>query len=169
MPRFPLALLLLAWLAYAAAHVPQFPTGDGPIEVLEPEVSKAYYVQGVPGVTLTFVVAPTVRSVPVQVLVLDDDAGRAARFTAQVDCGAPEALRVVDVPFYEPFSRIAHRIVAAGPLGPSGEPCRLSVMQTAGGAVPITVSVGDLERFTFADTLGLLDLGRKLDRWRAGR
>jgi hypothetical protein len=29
--------------------------------------------------------------------------------------------------------------------------------------------VGDEERFSFADVLGLLDLPRKLERWQAGR
>jgi len=169
MQRSLVALAALLLLAHAVAHVPFFPVGEGPIDVPEPAVSKAYYVQGVPGATLTFVVAPTDRSVPVQVLVLDDAAGRAARFTTLVACGAPEAVRVVDVPFYEPFSRIAHRIVAAGPLGPSAAPCLLTVAQIAGEAVPITVSVGDEERFTFADMIGMLDLGRKLDRWREGR
>lgn len=168
MNRFLIILVSLLLVTHAAAHVPHFPVGEGPIDVPEPEVSKAYYLHRAPGVTWTFIVAPTERTVPVQLLVLDDDAGRAARFTAEVTCVRPEALRVVNVAYYEPFSRIAHWIVAAGPLGPSAEPCLLRVTQTAGNAVPITVSIGDLERFTLADMFGMLDLGRKLDRWRAG-
>jgi hypothetical protein len=134
-----------------------------------PAVSKAYYVQSVPGEPWTFHVDPVDRAVPVQVLVLDDEAGRAARFTATVDCGAAaEPVRAVDVPFYEPFSRLHHRIVAAGGLGPSDAVCVLRVVQTAGGGVPITVVVGDEERFSVADVIGLLDLPRKLERWQAG-
>jgi hypothetical protein len=169
MQRILMLLVALLLTAPVFAHVPHFPTGDEPIEVPEPEVSKAYYLQGTPGVTVTFIVAPSERRLPVQVLVLDDDAGRAAQFTAVVDCGTPEELRVMDLPYYEPFSRIAHRIVATGPLGPSVEPCRLTVTQIAGSGVPITVSIGDIERFTAADMLGMLTLGRSLDRWRAGR
>ena len=40
--------------------------------------------------------------------------------------------------------------------------------QTAGAGVPITVVVGDEERFSVADVIGLLDLPRKLERWQAG-
>ena len=66
------------------AHVPHFPTGDEPIEVPEPEVSKAYYPHGTPGLTVTFIVAPSERRLPVQVLVLHDDPGRAAQFPGAV-------------------------------------------------------------------------------------
>ena len=174
MPRRPLthpalATLALALLGAAYAHVPYFPVGTAPIDVANPAVSKAYYLQGAPGRVHTFRVAPVDRSVPVQVLVLDDDAGRAARFLAEVDCGGgPAPVRVVDVPFYEPFSRLRHRIVAAGALGPSEAVCVLRVVQRAGSGVPTTVVVGDEERFSITDMLGLLDLPRKLDRWQAG-
>ena len=170
MLRRLLALLAFAILGAAWAHAPFFPQAGEPVSVAAPTVSKAYYVQSVPGEPWTFRVEPVDRAVPVQVLVLDDDAGRAARFAATVDCGAgPEAVRTVDVAFYEPFSRLRHRIVAAGALGPSEAVCVIRVVQTAGGGVPTTVVVGDEERFGFADMVGLLDLPRKLERWQAGR
>lgn len=170
MRRRVLPLLLLALVGWAAAHVPFFPEGDATVAVDEPEVSKAYYVHGAVGTVQTFIVAPVARSVPLQVLVLDDDAGRAARFRVEVDCGdGPTALRVTDVAFFEPFSRLAHRIVAAGALGPSATACVFTVAQTRGDGVPYTASIGDLERFGFADVLGLLDLRRKLTRWQEGR
>jgi hypothetical protein len=170
MRRRLLVPLAVALIGSAWAHVPFFPAEGGAVAVAAPTVSKAYYVQSVPGTPWTFVVDPVERAVPVQVLVLDDDAGRAARFAATVDCGAgATAIRAVDVPFYEPFSRLDHRIVAAGALGPSAVACTLRVVQTAGSGVPATVVVGDEERFSFADVVGLLDLPRKLERWRTGR
>lgn len=169
MHRRLLASLAFALLGAAWAHVPFFPPAGEAVPVAAPEVSKAYYVQSVRGEPWTFHVDPVDRSVPVQVLVLDDEAGRAARFAATVDCGGgPDPVRTVDVPFYEPFSRLDHRIVAAGALGPSETVCVLRVVQTVGDGVPATVVVGDEERFSFADVLGLLDLPRKLERWRAG-
>lgn len=161
--------LALALLGTAWAHVPFFPAAGEPVPVAAPAVSKAYYVQAVRGEPWAFHVDPVDRAVPVQVLVLDDVPGRAARFAATVDCGAgPDPVRSVDVPFYEPFSRLHHRIVAAGALGPSDAVCVLRVVQTAGAGVPATVVVGDEERFGFSDVLGLLDLPRKLERWQAG-
>jgi len=169
MHRRLLAPLALALLGAAWAHVPFFPAAGEPVAVAAPAVSKAYYVQTLPGEPWTFLVDPVDRAVPVQVLVLDDDAGRSARFAATVDCGAgPTPVRAVDVPFYEPFSRLDHRIVAAGALGPSDAVCVIRVVQTDGVGVPATVVVGDEERFSFADILGLLDLPRKLERWRTG-
>ncbi len=169
MPRRLLALLTLALLASSWAHAPFFPEAGEPVPVAAPAVSKAFYVQSIPREPWTFHVDPIDRAVPVQVLVLDDDAGRAARFTATVDCGAgPEPVRTVDVAFFEPFSRLHHRVVAAGALGPSEAVCVVTVVQTGGGGVPTTVVIGDEERFSFADILGLLDLPRKLERWQAG-
>lgn len=169
MHRRLLASLALALLGAAWAHVPFFPAAGEPVPVAAPAVSKAYYVQSVPSEPWTFHVDPVDRSVPVQVLVLDDEAGQAARFAATVDCGGgPDPVRTVDVPFYEPFSRLHHRIVAVGALGPSEVVCVVRVVQTAGDGVPTTVVVGDEERFSFADVLGLLDLPRKLERWQAG-
>lgn len=170
MSRRCLLPLALALLGTAFAHVPFFPAAGAPVPVAAPTVSKAYYVQTLPGEPWAFHVDPVDRAVPVQVLVLDDDAGRAARFAAAVDCGAgPSPVPAVDVPFYEAFSRLDHRIVAAGGLGPSEAVCVVTVVQTAGAGVPATVVVGDEERFGFADVMGLLDLPRKLERWRSGR
>jgi hypothetical protein len=45
----------------------------------------------------------------------------------------------------------------------------VTVVQTEGAGVPLTVSIGDEERFSFRDVLGLFDLPRRLDRWREGR
>lgn len=168
--RAPAALIaLLAW-GSAVAHVPFFPTGGDAVVVEEPAVSKAYYVHGSIGTEQAFEIVAVDRSVPLQVLVLDDEAGRRARWRAELDCGAERVpLRAVDVPFYEPFSGLEHRIVAVGSLGPSDDTCELHIAQTAGAGVPYTVVVGDEERFRFTDVLGLLDLPRKLERWREGR
>ena len=170
MRRHLLAPLVLAVLGVALAHAPHFPAPGEAVHVDAPTVSKAYYVQALPGAPWTFEVDPVARAVPVQVLVLDDDAGRAARFETSVDCGEGAApVRTTDVAFYEPFSRMHHRIVAAGALGPSAGACVVRVVQTVGAGVPITVVIGDEERFSFTDVVGLLDLPRKLERWQAGR
>ncbi len=163
-------MIAVLWLGWAAAHVPVFPADDEGVLVEEPWVSKAYYVHGSVGSEQTFEIPPVDRTVPLQVLVLDDEAGRRARWRSELFCGDERVrLRDVDVPFYEPFSRLEHRVVAVGSLGPSERTCILHVGQTAAAGVPYTVVVGDEERFAFADVLGLLDLPRKLERWRSGR
>jgi hypothetical protein len=159
----------VAW-GVVGAHVPLFPDGAGPFDVEAPTVSKAYYLRAESGSGHVFVVPPLERSIPVQLLVLDDDLGRALAHRVTARCGeAVRALRSVDVPFYEPFSRLAHRIRVADAIGPSAVPCRIEVTQVAGPAGPYTLSIGDEERFGIADVLGLLTLEWRLDRWRLGR
>jgi hypothetical protein len=166
------AWLIAVFVAWGGvfAHVPIFPEGDGPFVVDAPTVSKAYYLRSERGAGHVFVVPPLERSIPVQLLVLDDDLGRTLAHRVTARCGdEARELRAVDVPFYEPFSRLAHRIRVADAIGPSAEACRVEVAQVAGPAGPFTLSIGDEERFSFADVLGLLTLEWRLDRWRLGR
>jgi hypothetical protein len=167
--RARLIALLLTWGA-VFAHVPIFPEGPGPFEVDAPTVSRAYYLRSERGGGHVFIVPPLDRSIPVQLLVLDDDLGRPLGHRVTARCGgATRELRAVDVPFYEPFSRLAHRVRVADAIGPSAEVCRVEVTQVAGPAGPYTLSIGDEERFALADVLGLLTLEWRLDRWRLGR
>lgn len=161
--------LLMALAGAGRAHVPYFPDGADPVVVDAPTVSKAYYLRSEPGAVQEFVVAPVERSVPVQLLVLDDEAGGRLAYRVRLDCGSsPRELRPVDVPFYEPFSRLAHRIRVADALGPSATPCRIEVAHVGGPAGPYTLVVGDEERFGFGDVLGLFTLERRLRAWREG-
>ena len=162
-------LVALAWAGWSAAHVPLFPTGPGPHEVEAPTVSKAYYLRSETGVTQSFVVAPVARSIPLQLLVIDDGVGADLAHRVTLDCGDGELeLRAVDVAFFERFSGIAHRIRAVGAMGPTTTACTISVTQTAGPPGPYTLSIGDEERFSLRDIAGLLTLGQRLERWRSG-
>jgi hypothetical protein len=168
-PRAWLIAVFVTW-GGVFAHVPIFPEGPGPFDVESPTVSKAYYLRSEPNGGHAFVVPPLERSIPVQLLVLDDDPGRRLAHRVTARCGETiRELRAVDVPFYEPFSRLEHRIRVADVIGPSEVACRLEVVQVAGPAGPYTLSIGDEERFGFADVLGLLTLEGRLDRWRLGR
>jgi hypothetical protein len=168
-PHAWLIAFFVAW-GGVCAHVPIFPDGAGPFEVDAPTVSKAYYLRSERGAGHIFVVPPLERSIPVQLLVLDDDLGRTLAHRVTARCGdEARELRTVDVPFYEPFSRLAHRIRVADVIGPSAAVCRVEVTQVAGPAGPYTLSIGDEERFSFADVFGLLTLEWRLDRWRLGR
>jgi hypothetical protein len=163
-----IGILVLAGAAHA--HVPLFPDGPGPYPVDAPLVSKAYYLRTERGAGHTFVVPPLPRSIPVQLLVVDDEAGRSLAHRVTVACaGATRELRAVDVPFYEPFSRLAHRIRVADAVGPTDGECRIEVTQVDGPEGPYTLSIGDEERFGLGDVLGLLTLEWRLDRWRLGR
>jgi hypothetical protein len=162
-------LLGLLALSSALAHVPHFPAGDGPFAVDRPTISKAYYLHLAAGETHAFVVPPLVRAIPVQVLVLDDERGRAVAHRARVDCGDGwRALREADTAFYEPFSRIAHRYRVVDVIGPSEAPCRVEVSQVGGPPAPYTFSIGDEERFSVGDLFGLATLGSRLQAWREG-
>ncbi len=164
-----LALLGLLALTVAFAHVPQFPAGDGPFEVDRPTISKAYYLHLAAGETHLFLVPPLVRTIPVQVLVLDDERGRAVAHRARADCGDGwRALRDVDTAFYEPFSRTEHRYRVVDAIGPSEAPCRVEVTQLAGPPAPYTFSIGDEERFSVGELFGLARLGSRLEAWREG-
>jgi len=164
-----LALLALPLVAWAAAHVPFFPDDPGPFVVDAPTVSKAYYLRSERGTVHAFVVPPVARSIPLQLLVVDDELGAQLAHRVMLDCGdGPRALRAVDVPFFERFSGIAHRIRVADALGPTATSCTIEVTQIAGPPGPYTLSMGDEERFTLRDVAGLLTLNQRLDRWRSG-
>ncbi len=164
-----LALLALSLAAWGAAHVPFFPDDAGPFVVDTPTVSKAYYLRAARGTVHAFVVPPVERSIPLQLLVIDDDLGASLAHRVTLDCGdGPQELRAVDVPFFERFSGIAHRIRVADAMGPTDTTCTIEVTQTAGPPGPYTLSIGDEERFTLRDIAGLLTLNQRLDRWRGG-
>jgi hypothetical protein len=164
-----IAIVALASSTAAAAHVPIFPAGDGPFVVDRPAESKAYYLHLQTGATHVFVVPPVGRPIPVQVLVLDDDRGRSTEHAARVDCGLGwRSLRIVDTPFFEPFSRTEHRYRVVDAIGPSEDECRVEVVQVSGPPAPYTFSIGDEERFSLGDLIGLLTLGERLERWREG-
>jgi hypothetical protein len=162
-------LVALVWAGWGAAHVPLFPVGPGPHAVEAPAVSKAYYLRSETGVTQSFVVVPVARSIPLQLLVVDDELGQQLAHRVALDCGDGEReLRAVDVAFFERFSGIAHRIRAVGAMGPTTATCTITVTQTAGPPGPYTLSIGDEERFSLRDIAGLLTLGQRLERWRSG-
>ncbi len=164
-----LALLVLLALSGALAHVPQFPAGDGPFDVDRPTISKAYYLHLALGETHVFLVPPLARTIPVQVLVLDDERGRAVAHRARVDCGDGwRSLQAFDTAFFEPFSRIEHRYRVVDAIGPSEGPCRVEVTQVEGPPAPYTFSIGDEERFSVGELLGLARLGSRLEAWREG-
>ena len=167
--RHLLALAVWSLVAWGAAHVPFFPDDAGPFVVDAPTVSKAYYLRADRGTVHTFVVPPVERSIPLQLLVIDDDLGAALAHRVTLDCGdGSRALRAVDVAFFERFSGIAHRIRVADALGPTDGTCTIEVTQTAGPPGPYTLSLGDEERFSLRDVAGLLTLNQRLDRWRSG-
>jgi hypothetical protein len=169
MPHRLVLLLALFVGGTALAHVPLFPEGPGPFEVPDPTVSKAYYLWLEPGESHVFVVPPLGRTIPVQVLVLDDERGRSQQHRARVDCGdAVRSLRRVDTPFFEGFSRIEHRYRIVDAIGPSDVPCRVEVTQTGGAGGPYTFSIGEEERFSVGDLVGLIGLGARLAAWREG-
>jgi len=162
-------LLALVWAGWGAAHVPLFPTGAGPHEVEAPTVSKAFYLRSETGTTHSFVIAPVARSIPLQLLVIDDELGHQVAHRVTLDCGGgAHELRAVDVAFFERFSGIAHRIRAVGAMGPTTATCTISVTQTAGPPSPYTLSIGDEERFSLRDIAGLLTLSQRLEQWRSG-
>jgi hypothetical protein len=167
--RIALVAALVHVAFHASAHVPQFPEGAGPFVVDDPTISKAYYLHLAPGEAHVFEVPPLARTIPVQVLVLDDERGRALQHEARVDCGDGwRALRAVDTPFYEPFSRLEHRYRVVDAIGPSETKCLVEVRQVNGPPGPYTFSIGDEERFSVGDLVGLVGLQGRLQAWREG-
>ena len=72
--------------AWGAAHVPFFPEDAGPFVVDAPTVSKAYYLRSARGTVHAFVVPPVARSIPLQLLVIDDDLGTSLAHRVTLDC-----------------------------------------------------------------------------------
>ena len=162
----------LLWAALlsglALAHKPQFP-GSSPVAVRGATVSQAFYIGLPAGKTFVFEVEALPRAVPVQVLVLDDEAGRALMPRALWRCGdESRILAQLDQPFVEAFSGLHHRYRVVDSVGPTGGPCRLEVWETHGAAGPLVVAIGDEERFDLGDLVGLLSLQGKLRAWQRG-
>lgn len=165
-----LALAVASLIGRAEAHAPRFPDGAGPFEVDAPTVSKAYYLRLEAGSSHAFVVPALSRTVPLQVLVLDDATG--ARLLHEIEIGCDDdasfTTEALDLAYFEPFSQIAHRVRIRGTIGPTSGPCTVRVRQTDGPPGPYTFVIGDEERFSASDVLGLFGLGRRLDAWREG-
>lgn len=168
----PLALLvaLLAAPAGAArAHQPFFPQGAGPYEVHDPVVSQAFYLQLPADGERVFLVDPIDRPVPIAVLVLDDEAGRAIHPRAQLSCGnVGRGLERVDTPFYESFSRMHMRYRVADSVGPTDGVCRVRLTDASGVGGPVTFAIGESESFSFTGFWTLLTLRDKLETWKRG-
>lgn len=165
-----LASAALTLTAIALAHDPSFPEGDGPFTVERPTVSQAIYLRLPVGGEHVFVVDPIPRTVPLQLLVLDDDTGRAMELRATRRCGDEErALRVTDTPFYESFSRMQMRYRVIDAVGPTEVPCTVTVRERSGRGGPYTLAVGDEERFSVGAVWTLLTLRDQLRWWREGR
>lgn len=163
------ALTLLLALSPALAHKPFFPEGDGPFALRNPTVSQAHYLRIGGGVRHVFVVPPLPRAVPVEVLVLDDALGRSLELTARWRCGGiEESLSEVDQPFFESFSRLEHRYRVVDRIGPTDEACEVIVFERRGATGPYTFALGDEERFSVGDVVGLVGLGGKLRAWQEG-
>ena len=167
--RLLIAALLLALLGAALAHRPRFPDGSGPFDVIDPEVSQAFYLRLAPGERHTFVIPPLTEAVPLQLLVLDDEAGRALDLVGRLRCGSSvRRLETVDQPFFESFTRMEMRYRAVDGAGPTEGSCEVEVSERNGRGGAYVFAIGSIESFTFADTVGLLSLGRRLDAWRNG-
>ena len=166
-----LALTVALLVGSAEAHVPLFPDDDGPFEVDAPTVSKAYYLRLEAGSSHVFIVPPLSRAVPLQVLVIDDAVGARLAHEIEIACEGPDAsftTETLDLAYFEPFSHVAHRVRIRGTLGPTSGPCTVRIRQTDGPPGPYTFVIGDEERFSASDLLGLFGLGRRLDAWRDG-
>ncbi len=160
--------MLLALPGVALAHKPRFPEAS-PVRVAAPTVSQAFYFVLAAGETYVFEVPPLTRAAPLQVLVLDDEAGRALEPRARWRC--PEGSRMlqeVDLPFYESFTRLHHRYRIVDAAGPTSEPCRLELWEVHARPGALVFSIGDEEGFDLEDVFGLLSLGDRLATWRRG-
>ena len=163
------SLLVLFWLLLGAgfAHKPFFPDGSSPFELQElPTISQAYYVTLAANETHTFLLPPLPEAVPVEVLVLDDELGRGLELSAILICNSLRTkLPEVDIPFYEEFSKRHHRYRVRERIGPTENPCELTVHERNGVVAPYTFAIGAVESFGFADVAGFFSLGAKLKAW----
>lgn len=159
------ATLLLSFVALA--HRPRFPAGAGPFPVEDPLVSKAYYMRLDPGARHVFVLAPVDTAVPLQLLVLDDEAGRLLELVGSLRCaGDTRTLTEVDQPFFEEFTRMEMRYRAVDSVGPTEGECEVEVFERRGRGGSYVLAVGSEESFAFEDLVGLLTLGSRLESWR---
>ena len=164
-----IAALLLALLGAALAHRPRFPDGSGPFAVVDPAISQAFYARLAPGERHIFAIPPLSEAVPLQLLVLDDEAGRALELIGRLRCGATvRRLEAVDQPFYEAFTRMEMRYRAVDGAGPTAEPCEVEVSERRGRGGAYVFAIGSEESFGFGDVVGMLNLGRRLAAWQRG-
>lgn len=169
---WPVAVIALwsgaPWSA-AFAHQPFFPKGAGPYAVHDPQVSQAFYLQLPADGERIFVVDPIDRPVPIAVLVLDDEAGRAIQPLARWSCGnVGRGLDRVDTPFFESFSRMHMRYRVADTVGPTEAECRVRITDAAGVGGPVAFAIGEAESFSFTGFWTLLTLRDKLETWKRG-
>jgi len=170
--RVALPVVLIGALIASAsfAHDPSFPAGEGPFAVHRPTVSQAIYLRLPPAGEHVFVIDPIERQVPLQLLVLDDELGRSLELRATWTCaGEVRALRLADTPFYESFSRMSMRYRVVDVVGPTAEPCTVTVRELEGRAGPYTLAIGQEERFSLGSIWTLLTLRDQLRWWQEGR
>ncbi|MCA9840263.1 MAG: hypothetical protein KC422_25355 [Trueperaceae bacterium] len=162
-------VVLLCCSGFAFAHKPFFPEAGTPIEIQNPIISQAHYLQIKEGSSQRFIIPALERAVPVEVLVLDDDLGRSLEMQASLSCdGQERPLTKSDQPFFETFSKLHHRYKVIDTIGPTEQACEISVSEKSGKAGPYTFAIGSEERFDFGDMLGFFSLGEKLEQWQKG-
>ena len=167
------SILLLTLTTLTFAHKPRFPEGDGPFEVVEPDMSQAFYLFLGEGEVHQFVVPPLGRLEPIQLLVLDNELGQSLDFKMEWRCGTQndaelKLLRYLDEPFHEPFSDMNHRYRIVDAVGPTEENCTATVWENTGKAGPYTFSIGKDERFGIFDMGLFFTLGTDLQTWMNG-
>ncbi len=172
-----LAAFLIMSVMLSFAHKPRFPEGDGPFEVVEPDMSQAFYLYLGEGERHSFVVPPLGRLEPLELLVLDNELGQSLDFKMEWRCASQSGdqsdtelkdLRYLDEPFHEPFSGMNHRYRVVDAVGPTEEPCTATVWEATGREGPYTFAIGKEERFGFADVGIFFTLGTELRTWMDG-
>ncbi len=163
--RLSLVILLLS-ISFAFAHKPFFPEGDGPFAIRNAVVSQAHYLTLNENEIHTFYIPTLTQTVPLQVLVLDNELGRSLDIQAVLSCkGESRLLEKADQAFYEEFSKINHRYKVLDFAEANSSPCELQVSEASGKAGPYTFSIGIEEKFDLADVVGLFSLNAKLNAW----
>jgi hypothetical protein len=159
-------LTVVLFCSFALAHKPFFPEGAGPFAISNPSVSQAHYLNLPAGQSHSFMVPALEYKVPIQLLVLDNEQGRALDFDLVWICaGQAVQLQKVDTPFYESFSKLNHRYRIVDALGPTTEACEARVSERNGAAGPYTFAIGSEEKFSIGDLFGLAGLGARLKAW----
>lgn len=158
--------ILILSISFAFAHKPFFPEGDGPFAIRNAVVSQAHYLTLSENEVHTFYIPALTQTVPLQVLVLDNELGRSLEMQAALSCeGETRLLEKADQAFYEEFSRIDHRYKVLDFAQVNSKPCELQISEANGKAGPYTFSIGIEEKFDLADVVGLFSLNAKLKAW----
>ncbi len=163
--RLSLTILLLS-ISFAFAHKPFFPEGDGPFTIRNAVVSQAHYLSLNEKEVHIFYIPALTQTVPLQVLVLDNELGRSLDMQAVLSCeGEARLLEKADQAFYEEFSSINHRYKILDFAEANSHVCELQISEASGKAGLYTFSIGIKEKFDLADVMGLFSLSAKLKAW----